>query len=49
MDGTKINANASKYKAMSYARMQEDETRLQAEVGALLAQAEAADVQDDAP
>jgi hypothetical protein len=28
VDGTKIKANASKHKAMSYARMQEEEARL---------------------
>ncbi len=48
VDGTKVKANASKHKAMSYERMQREETRLQAEVEALLARAEAADVQEDA-
>ena len=48
LDGTKIQANASKHKAMSYGRMETEETRLQAEVAALLQQAEAADVRDDA-
>jgi transposase len=47
LDGTKVKANASKHKAMSYGRMVTDETRLQAEVQALLQQAEAADAQDD--
>src|SRR5438128_4566893 len=32
LDGTKIKANASKHKAMSYARMEDAERRLQAEV-----------------
>lgn len=48
LDGTKLQANASKHKAMSYDRMGKEETRLQAEVAALLQQAEAADARDDA-
>lgn len=48
IDGTKLQANASKHKAMSYARMQEEETRLKAEIEGLLAQAEAADAAEDA-
>jgi transposase len=32
LDGTKIKANASKHKAMSYKRMKEEEVRLEAEV-----------------
>ncbi|MEK6586128.1 MAG: transposase, partial [Nitrospirota bacterium] len=48
LDGTKIRANASKHKAMSYERMGKEEARLQAEVEALLQQAEAADARDDA-
>ena len=48
VDGTKVKANASKHKAMSYERMQQEETRLQAEVDVLLARAEAADVREDA-
>ena len=48
LDGTKVQANASKHKAMSYGRMQEQERQLQAEVGELLAQAEAADAAEDA-
>jgi transposase len=47
VDGTKIQANASKHKAMSYDRMKETEKRLQDEVEALLAKAEAADRADD--
>src|ERR1700719_4585881 len=43
LDGTKVQANASKHKAMSYGRMQERERQLRAEVRGLLAQAEAAD------
>ncbi len=48
LDGTKLKANASKHKAMSYERMVKEEARLQAEVAALLRQAEAADARDDA-
>lgn len=48
LDGTKVQANASKHKAMSYGRMGTEEARLTAEVEALLAQAEAADARDDA-
>lgn len=33
IDGTKIKANASKHKAMSYGRMKEDEQRLAGEIG----------------
>jgi hypothetical protein len=48
LDGTKLQANASTHKAMSYGRMGTEEARLQAEVTALLQQAEAADAHDDA-
>ena len=48
LDGTKVKANASKHKAMSYQRMQETETRLQREVEALLRQAEEVDAEEDA-
>lgn len=48
IDGTKIQANASKHKAMSYDRMKESEKRLQAEVEALLAKAAAVDAAEDA-
>ena len=48
LDGTKLQANASKHKAMSYDRMVKEEIRLQAEVAALFQQAEAADLRDDA-
>jgi transposase len=47
VDGTKIKANASKHKAMSYARMQEEEARLKREIGGLLKQAEAQDAADE--
>ena len=48
MDGTKVQANASKHKAMSYARMEEAEARLEAQVRELLARAEAVDEEEDA-
>jgi transposase len=47
LDGTKIKANASKHKAMSYERMTETEKRLQQEVEALLANAEHTDAAED--
>ena len=47
LDGTKIKANASKHKAMSYERMKKREAELKAEVAGMLAAAEAADVQED--
>jgi transposase len=46
-DGTKVKANASKHKAMSYKRMVEEERRLAAEVEALLAKADATDRRED--
>lgn len=48
IDGTKIKANASKHKAMSYGRMNETEQRLKQEVEALLKQAEETDAAEDA-
>src|SRR6059036_4168044 len=48
LDGTKKQANASKHKAMSYARMSETEHQLEREVRALLDQAEQADAAEDA-
>jgi transposase len=48
VDGTKIKANASKHKAMSYRRMQEADASLTAEVAELLRRAEAADHDEDA-
>ena len=48
LDGSKVKANASKHKAMSYGRMQEDEKRLKEEVKRLLEQAEARDAEEDA-
>ena len=43
IDGTKIQANASKHKAMSYGRMGEAEQKLQGEVEVLLRHAEEVD------
>ncbi len=48
IDGTKIQANASKHKAMSYDRMKETEKRLKAEVDEMLARAAATDGDEDA-
>ena len=47
-DGTKILANASKHRAMSYARMQQAEERLGQEIAALLEAARQADAAEDA-
>jgi len=48
IDGTKIKANASKHKAMSYERMNETEQRLEQEVEELLRRAAAVDEAEDA-
>ena len=45
--GTKIKANASRHKAMSYGRMKEEEQRLQKEIDSLLGQAQEVDAQED--
>jgi transposase len=47
LDGSKIKANASKHKAMSYKRMKEEEKNLRAEVRQLLKQAKSADDEED--
>jgi transposase len=47
LDGTKIKANASKHKAMSYQRMKKREAELAAEVDRWLQAAEAADAAED--
>ena len=47
LDGTKIKANASRHKSMSYERMTTEEKRLQAEIKAITEQAQAADNADD--
>ena len=48
IDGTKIKANASKHKAMSYDRMNEAEKKLEEEIRALLEEAERVDAEEDA-
>lgn len=47
LDGTKVKANASKHKAMSYDRMKKREPELAGEVERLLAEAEALDDKED--
>ena len=47
LDGTKVKANASEHKAMSYQRMKEKAAQLAAEVAELLRQAQAADDEED--
>jgi len=48
LDGTKVRANASKHKAMSYGRMEKKAEELEAEVKRLLAEAQAVDDAEDA-
>jgi transposase len=48
LDSSKMKANASKHKAMSYDRMRDKQRQLREEVSQLLAQAEAADAAEDA-
>jgi transposase len=47
LDGTKVRANASKHKAMSYARMQQAERELKDKVQQLLRRAKATDEEED--
>ena len=47
LDGTKMKANASKHKAMSYKRMREKEEQLSAEGEELLRRAQEVDEQED--
>ena len=47
LDGTKIKANASKHKAMSYERMEKRAAELEAEAARWLSSAEAADAEED--
>jgi transposase len=47
LDGSKVKANASRHKAMSYEYMQKEEERLQKEIAELLAQAESTDAAED--
>ena len=48
LDGSKVKANASKHKAMSYGRMKERENELEKEVSALLKDADRTDQSEDA-
>jgi len=48
IDGSKVRANASKHKAMSYGRMKDDEKRLKEEIHALVAKAQSVDEAEDA-
>jgi transposase len=47
LDGTKVKANASRHKAMSYDRMTSEEARLEQEIAELLEQARACDDAED--
>lgn len=47
IDGSKVKANASKHKAMSYGRMQQEEKRLRKEIRSLMRQARQIDAQED--
>mgnify|MGYP006293731507 CR=1 FL=1 len=47
LDGTKVQANASKHKAMSYERMLEESERLKAEIHQILQEAETVDEAED--
>jgi transposase len=47
VDGTKIKANASKHKAMSYGRLTEKEAALKKEIQEIFRQAEAIDLEED--
>jgi len=47
LDGTKINANAYKHKAMSYDRMKTEEQRLEKEIKKLLEKANHLDLKED--
>jgi transposase len=47
LDGTKVKANASRHKAMSYDRMKEEQKRLRREIRELMSKAEATDAAED--
>ena len=47
LDGTKVQANASKHKAMSHERMLKSERQLEGEMRVLLRKAELIDAQED--
>ena len=48
LDGTKVRANASKHKAMSYARLTEKQKVLAQEISELMAEAKTVDAEEDA-
>ncbi len=48
IDGSKVKANASKHKAMSYGRMQDADARLACEIAAITARARGVDAAEDA-
>ena len=48
VDGTKVQGNASRHKAMSYGSMTQEVARLRAEIDELLKQAQDVDAVDDA-
>ena len=48
LDGTRVKANASKHKAMSYKRMKETDARLKAEIDSWFEEAERIDAEEDA-
>lgn len=47
LDGTKLKANTSKHKAMSYGRMKQEEERLEREIEELMYQSEVVDSDED--
>jgi len=47
LDSTKVKANASRHKAMSYGRMKQEEKRLKEEIDQLLSKAQAVDERED--
>ena len=47
VDGSKVKANASRHKAMSYSRMQEEEKRLKEKISKIFAEAEEIDRRED--
>ena len=47
IDGTKVKANASRHKAMSYDRMKQEEKKLESEIAELVKQAERTDRKED--
>lgn len=48
IDGSKIRANTSRHKAMSYGRMKREEARLEQEIESILAKMDAVNAQEDA-